>query len=108
MFGWHVHEKAILMVILPLSLIALEDAFQSRMFVVLSTVGHFSLFPLLFLPSGKFTMQDLLLRSERLGTVKLTKYRRNARKNISSIIPRYCLVCLHQIRLPAVRSHPRV
>jgi alpha-1,3-glucosyltransferase len=55
MFGWHVHEKAILMVILPLSLIALENAFQSRMFVVLSTVGHYSLFPLLFLPSGKFT-----------------------------------------------------
>jgi alpha-1,3-glucosyltransferase len=61
MFGWHVHEKAILMVILPLSLIALENAFQSRMFVVLSTVGHYSLFPLLFLPSETPIKISLLL-----------------------------------------------
>ncbi|XP_020619018.1 probable dolichyl pyrophosphate Glc1Man9GlcNAc2 alpha-1,3-glucosyltransferase isoform X1 [Orbicella faveolata] len=48
LFGWHVHEKAILMVIIPLSLMAIVDQRAARVFLVLSTTGHLSLFPLLF------------------------------------------------------------
>lgn len=48
LFGWHVHEKAILMVIIPLSLLAIVDRRAARVFLVLSTTGHLSLFPLLF------------------------------------------------------------
>lgn len=48
LFGWHVHEKAILMVIIPLSLMAVVDKRAARVFLVLSTTGHLSLFPLLF------------------------------------------------------------
>jgi alpha-1,3-glucosyltransferase len=51
MFGWHVHEKAILMVIIPLILISWEGESNARYFIFLSTVGHFSLFPLLFKPN---------------------------------------------------------
>ncbi|XP_077296866.1 ALG6/ALG8 family glucosyltransferase xit [Arctopsyche grandis] len=48
MFGWHVHEKAILIVIIPLSLLAALDPYDCRVFLILSTVGHYSLFPLLY------------------------------------------------------------
>ncbi|EFA77191.1 glycosyltransferase [Heterostelium album PN500] len=48
MFGWHVHEKAIIMVTIPLGLLALDSIELARIYFVLSTIGHYSLFPLLF------------------------------------------------------------
>jgi len=48
MFGWHVHEKAILMVILPLSLFVAQEQFEARAFLLTAIVGHFSLLPLIF------------------------------------------------------------
>jgi alpha-1,3-glucosyltransferase len=48
LFGWHVHEKAILLVIIPFSLIALKDRRYLGAFRPLAVAGHVSLFPLLF------------------------------------------------------------
>lgn len=48
LFGWHVHEKAILLVIIPFSLIALRDRRYLGAFRPLAVAGHVSLFPLLF------------------------------------------------------------
>lgn len=48
LFGWHVHEKAILLVIIPFSLIALKDRRHLGAFRPLAVAGHVSLFPLLF------------------------------------------------------------
>jgi alpha-1,3-glucosyltransferase len=48
LFGWHVHEKAILIVIIPFSLIALKDRRFFGAFRPLAVAGHVSLFPLLF------------------------------------------------------------
>ncbi|KAM3869037.1 dolichyl pyrophosphate Glc1Man9GlcNAc2 alpha-1,3-glucosyltransferase [Diretmus argenteus] len=51
MFGWHVHEKAILIAILPLSILAVESREDAGIFLVLATTGHYSLFPLIFTPA---------------------------------------------------------
>lgn len=48
LFGWHVHEKAILMILVPLSLISCTDKYHARFYYILSCIGSFSLFPLLF------------------------------------------------------------
>ncbi|XP_044717538.1 ALG6, ALG8 glycosyltransferase family domain-containing protein [Hirsutella rhossiliensis] len=51
LFGWHVHEKAILLVVIPFSLIALRDRRHLSVFRPLALAGHVSLFPLLFTPA---------------------------------------------------------
>ncbi|XP_075888181.1 dolichyl pyrophosphate Glc1Man9GlcNAc2 alpha-1,3-glucosyltransferase isoform X2 [Nelusetta ayraudi] len=48
MFGWHVHEKAILIAILPLSILAVQSREDAGIYLVLTTTGHYSLFPLVF------------------------------------------------------------
>lgn len=48
LFGWHVHEKAILLVIIPFSFIAIKDRSYLASFRPLAVAGHISLFPLLF------------------------------------------------------------
>ncbi|KAK7731630.1 glycosyl transferase [Diaporthe eres] len=51
LFGYHVHEKAVLLVIIPFSLIALKDRRYFGAFRPLAVAGHVSLFPLLFTPA---------------------------------------------------------
>lgn len=48
LFGWHVHEKAVLLIIIPFSLLALKDRRYLGAFRPLAVSGHVSLFPLLF------------------------------------------------------------
>lgn len=47
-FGWHVHEKAVLMIIIPLTVLAVVWRREAQIYLILSTAGHYSLFPLLF------------------------------------------------------------
>ncbi|XP_046488301.1 dolichyl pyrophosphate Glc1Man9GlcNAc2 alpha-1,3-glucosyltransferase isoform X2 [Neodiprion pinetum] len=47
MFGWHVHEKAILTAIIPLCALATIDAGDAKIFIILSAAGHTALLPLL-------------------------------------------------------------
>lgn len=48
--GWHVHEKAIFLALVPLTLQAAQDYAHARVFVLLNATGIVSLFPLLFKP----------------------------------------------------------
>jgi alpha-1,3-glucosyltransferase len=48
LFGWHVHEKAILMVLVPLTLVCCESELAAKLFYLLTLSGTYSLFPLLF------------------------------------------------------------
>ncbi|KAH6915020.1 glucosyltransferase [Coprinopsis sp. MPI-PUGE-AT-0042] len=51
LFAWHVHEKAVLLFLVPLSLLAAERHAYFRTFLIASVSGVFALFPLLFTPS---------------------------------------------------------
>lgn len=51
MFGWHVHEKAILMAIIPFTLLAVIGTEEdTKIWFFLQAIGHYSLFPLLLEP----------------------------------------------------------
>ncbi|CAH8518994.1 unnamed protein product [Dicrocoelium dendriticum] len=47
LFGWHVHEKAVLMFLLPLNLLAIVDPRFSAVAFYATTLGHYSLIPLI-------------------------------------------------------------
>ncbi|XP_073072069.1 dolichyl pyrophosphate Glc1Man9GlcNAc2 alpha-1,3-glucosyltransferase isoform X6 [Manis javanica] len=55
-FGWHVHEKAILLAVLPMSLLSVGKAGDASVFLILATTGHYSLFPLLFTAPEKINL----------------------------------------------------
>lgn len=56
LFGWHVHEKAIMLVIIPFSFLVISDRRLLTPFRLVTAAGYVSLFPLLY------TSQDFLLK----------------------------------------------
>jgi alpha-1,3-glucosyltransferase len=48
MLGFHVHEKAIMTAIIPLTLLATTSCYSARLFIRTSYLGIFALLPLLF------------------------------------------------------------
>ncbi|XP_023289919.1 probable dolichyl pyrophosphate Glc1Man9GlcNAc2 alpha-1,3-glucosyltransferase isoform X2 [Orussus abietinus] len=48
LFGWHVHEKAILTAIIPLCCLAVTEKTEAKVFMILSSAGHTALLPLLY------------------------------------------------------------
>ncbi|TKR80581.1 hypothetical protein L596_014636 [Steinernema carpocapsae] len=49
-FGWHVHEKAILMIAIPLTVLAIKDYRYMSCFMMLSASGYVAILPLFFTP----------------------------------------------------------
>ncbi|CAL1262386.1 unnamed protein product [Larinioides sclopetarius] len=60
LFGYHVHEKAILLIILPLTISAVIYKEEAQLYMYLSIIGHFSIFPLLHL-EGETPLKIILL-----------------------------------------------
>ncbi|KXZ50402.1 hypothetical protein GPECTOR_16g575 [Gonium pectorale] len=61
-FGFHVHEKWILMALLPLAVDAVSDRPAGRRFLLLSTAGHYAFMPLIW-PQEMYGVKTLLLLS---------------------------------------------
>ncbi|TPP57950.1 Alpha-1 3-glucosyltransferase [Fasciola gigantica] len=53
LFGWHVHEKAVLMILLPLNLLATVALKYRFIAFYVTTLGHYSLIPLIHTAAGK-------------------------------------------------------
>ncbi|VDO94266.1 unnamed protein product [Soboliphyme baturini] len=50
LFGWHVHEKAVIMIIVPLTILALNDRSYAKIFLLIFSAGLAGLFPLFARP----------------------------------------------------------
>lgn len=60
MFGWHVHEKASLHFVIPLSLVAIVSSEDAGHYIILSIVSCYSMFPLLY-EDEEYPVKVLLL-----------------------------------------------
>lgn len=60
LFGWHVHEKAILMVLIPFSLLIYQSEKHYKLAIIASLAGYASLLPLLF------NIQETILKCSAL------------------------------------------
>ncbi|KAH9552352.1 hypothetical protein CY35_09G062200 [Sphagnum magellanicum] len=60
MFGWHVHEKASLHMVIPFSILAVQSLQDAGDFIFIATVATYSLFPLLF-EAKEYPIKVLLL-----------------------------------------------
>lgn len=64
LFGWHVHEKAVMLIIVPFAILSVHDRRLWNSFVPLLTSGAVSLFPLIYSPGEsifKYTYTTLYL-----------------------------------------------
>ncbi|XP_043267064.1 probable dolichyl pyrophosphate Glc1Man9GlcNAc2 alpha-1,3-glucosyltransferase [Venturia canescens] len=69
MFGWHVHEKAILTAIIPLCVLAATDSNDARVFLILSAAGQTALSPLLY--PMNLTPLKIILNVSYMSTASL-------------------------------------
>ena len=78
-FGYHVHEKAILLSLLPLAVVAVRDpdAGLGKTFLILSSAGYSGLLPLIFTDFEQ-PMIILLFACSELFTLSLfeTQFKR--------------------------------
>ncbi|KAF7414955.1 hypothetical protein HZH68_003444 [Vespula germanica] len=72
-FGWHVHEKAILTAIIPLCVLATVDINDARIYIILSSTGYTSLLPLLY-PDNLTPLKLLLLILHIFSTNLILQY----------------------------------
>ncbi|EFP88762.2 glycosyl transferase [Puccinia graminis f. sp. tritici] len=84
LFGWHVHEKAALLFLVPLTLIAVQDYYLYRTWLIASLAGISGLFPLLI--NSTETPIKLLYTVIWLGSCSRLFKRNLHRPNVSNLM----------------------
>uniref|UniRef100_A0A7S2WKC5 Alpha-1,3-glucosyltransferase n=1 Tax=Mucochytrium quahogii TaxID=96639 RepID=A0A7S2WKC5_9STRA len=80
MFGFHVHEKSVLMIVVPLTLASCDSTMDARLYLLMSWIAHVSLIPLLETPDLKALKPVLLCVHCFASYVALDQYHIMARK----------------------------
>lgn len=80
MLGYHVHEKAILQVLLPLGLMAADSVNDMRLYRFVSVISTISLFPLLFTPAEQGTKVLLAALNALVAYVALDPFLKHSLK----------------------------
>ena len=62
LFGWHVHEKAVLLILIPLSCLSIKDAKLAQLYFLMSFISNYSLFPLVFRVHGNYIIKFFLFK----------------------------------------------
>eukprot|EP00043_Microstomoeca_roanoka_P014744 m.146834 g.146834 ORF g.146834 m.146834 type:complete len:234 (-) comp16096_c1_seq1:1127-1828(-) len=93
LFGWHVHEKAILLALIPLSVIAFTHQRLARAHIVLQVAGGYALLPLIFTQNEALLKTTLFVASIMLVIYLHTFYTANKQVRFPlTIVERlYCL-----------------
>lgn len=111
MFGWHVHEKAILMSIVPMCLLAGENGLYSKFYVMLSIFGNYALHPLIFTPMETFVKASVLLAYSTLTIVSLSSLSQvitKAKRIQFSLLEKAMLISLPCLYIFTELIHPLV
>lgn len=69
MFGWHVHEKAFLMILIPLQVLTAHEKSTARASLFLTIFGSYSLLPLLFTPELVLVKLSLFITYSGLNVI---------------------------------------
>ncbi|CAK9092638.1 3-glucosyltransferase (Asparagine-linked glycosylation protein 8 homolog) (Dol-P-Glc:Glc(1)Man(9)GlcNAc(2)-PP-dolichyl alpha-1 [Durusdinium trenchii] len=80
MLGYHVHEKAVLMIIVPLTLASCDSTMDARLYLLMSWIAHVSLLPILETPDLKALKPVLLLLHCFGSFIALDQYHIMARR----------------------------
>lgn len=92
LFGWHVHEKAILHVTIPLILVACLERREASILTLLSLTGHVSLLPLLYRAQESVLKISIVLFSSALYMKWYgQRYQLTVRHPLSFLETCYCL-----------------
>ncbi|CAB3411379.1 unnamed protein product [Caenorhabditis bovis] len=88
-FGYHVHEKAIILITVPMTILAIKDVKHLRLYIFITTISSFSLFPLLFTPFEVLLKYSIAITYLLLQLVVIKWF---TRFPISTILPiHYCV-----------------
>ena len=89
-YSRHVHEKAILLVTIPMAVLAVMSPCEARYYVILNFVGNFSLFPLLH-EDRESVVKCLLLVFNHIITIVCLNLRRKAHQKPLSLFDKIYL-----------------